>query len=658
MWVIVAVAGALLGGAAPAGAVITAPVTIDGPSSEVAEFGGVAMAQDGSGGIVWVKAVDGVPHVFAARFVGGRWSGPIRVDWDKPYPATEPRIAAGTRGELLVVWDTEIATVGGKIQYGLFSAKIERGAESFGPSLPIDPNVGRAIGVDPSVAGTLPGQAIVAYRAINYGFEGLTTIDKESPFRTAVQLRPGDIMAEFRLARWRGDRWARLGAVNRNPESSVRSPTPTNGPVVDIAEDGSAAVAWQEPDQTRTDRIWLRRVFGTTPGPVLEASPATWNGRPVTADANAVSIAVSEFAQVRVAFRMANAPNSPLSGRVLVNSLQSSDSLTAGTLTGPVVANASQASLPPGGLGPPDVAVTDGGGAEGSMRLAYMAGSQLQQVGLNDQGAIVGVKTPAGSPGEPGDRAVVAVDPKGGGVVAYQSHDPAGNEVVAVRQESSSGAAQTALVSGALAGPVEGLAIGGSGQGDALVAFRQGEPGRYEIVVDRVGSKPASFLLRSAGGWVKPRQVKLRWQPPVTGVGDLSYSVLLDGRVVRAGLGRRWFRPRPSQLGNGVIRAQVLASDRLGQQTLSKRARLMVDGQPPSVRLRVRRGRALIRIRDPDSGLKAKSTKVRFGDGKSAHGGSRFSHRYQHAGRFRILVSAEDRAGNRVLRRFKGVRVR
>src|SRR5262249_35986472 len=153
-------------GAAPARALITPPVTLDGPSPLVSEFGGVAMARDGSGGVVYVKSVEGIPHVFACRYVGGRWSGPIRVDWDKPFPGSEPRIAAGPRGDLLVVWVTPVATSHGKLQYALYSARIGPGAESFGPSLPVDPDVGQGIGVDPSIAGTLPGKAIVAYRVI------------------------------------------------------------------------------------------------------------------------------------------------------------------------------------------------------------------------------------------------------------------------------------------------------------------------------------------------------------------------------------------------------------------------------------------------------------------------------------------------------------
>ncbi len=36
----------------------------------------------------------------------GSWSAPIRVDWDQPFAASQPRIAAGPKGELLVVWVT------------------------------------------------------------------------------------------------------------------------------------------------------------------------------------------------------------------------------------------------------------------------------------------------------------------------------------------------------------------------------------------------------------------------------------------------------------------------------------------------------------------------------------------------------------------------
>jgi hypothetical protein len=86
-----------------AAAVILPASTIDGPSEEIVGFGGVAMAADDSGGVVYLKRVDGVPHVFVSRYVGGRWLAPIRVDGEQPFAASWARIGAAEGGQLLVV---------------------------------------------------------------------------------------------------------------------------------------------------------------------------------------------------------------------------------------------------------------------------------------------------------------------------------------------------------------------------------------------------------------------------------------------------------------------------------------------------------------------------------------------------------------------------
>jgi hypothetical protein len=635
--------------AAPAGALITPAVTVAGPEADILDFGGVAMAPDGTGGLVFTEAVEGVPHVFASRFVGGAWSAPIRVDWDQPFEGGQARIAAGPRGELLVVWVTQVATVKNRLRFGLFAAKLGHGASSFGPSELIDANVGEGVGVDPSLSGTRPGQAIVAYRAITFDFSGNT-------FSNAVQLRPGDVMADIRLARLRGDRWARIGAVNRNPEASMRPPSPTNGPQVATAPDGSAAVAWQEPDQTGAARIWLRRVFGTTPGPVLEASPASWQGAPVSADADAFSLGLSPLAQVGVAFHIAAGPGSALSGRLLYNSLPSTDALGAATLNGAVLADGGAA--PAGGSGPPDVSVGDEGGPEGSLRLGFLAGAEPRLMGIDSKGTLVGVPLPAGPPAQAGTQPVAAIGPEGGGLLAYASTDAAGRPAVEVRQEFASGAVQTGLVSGSGGGPVAELAIGRAGAGDALIAFRQGEPGRLQIVAERVSAPPAAFAVKAPAGWIRPRRARLRWQAAASAVGGISYAVLLDGRAVARGLRRRAFRPPPGQLGNGIRQVRVLATDALGEQLLSRPAKLRVDGQAPVVR--VKRGghrRIAIRVADPDSGMKSKATLVRFGDGERARGGGDFHHAYARPGRYTVVVRAIDRVGNRLRRRFEvGIR--
>ena len=241
------------------------------------------MASDGTGGLVYVKAVEGVPHVFACRYLTGSWSAPIRVDWDQPFAASQPQIAAGPGGELLIVWVTQVATVHGSVQVRPLFGPAGRWQLEFRPLAARRPERrGRDRG-RPLAFVHLARQGDRRHRAITFTFN-------QNTFSTAVQLRPGDVMADIRVARLNGDRWSRLGAINRNPEASMRPPSATNGPQVGTGAEGAAVVAWQEPDQTGTARIWVRRIFGTTPGPILQASPTSWEGKPVTADADALSL--------------------------------------------------------------------------------------------------------------------------------------------------------------------------------------------------------------------------------------------------------------------------------------------------------------------------------------------------------------------------------
>lgn len=637
---------AALAHAAPAGALITPPVSIDGPSSAILDFGGVAMG-GGSGGLVYLKAVEGVPHVFACRYRGGNWSAPARVDWDQPFAASQPRIAAGPRGELLVAWVTKVATVHGKVQYGLLSARIGGGGSSFGHSLLIDPNVGEGIGVAPSLAAASPGKAIVAYRVITFTFPPDT-------FSNFVQMRPGDVMADIRVARLNGDRWSRLGAMNRNPEASMRSPSGTNGPQVGIGSDGSAVVAWQEPDQSGAARIWMRRIFGTTPGPILQASPSSWEGRQVSADADAFSLAVSPYAGARTAYRIAPTAGSALAGRLLVNVLPATYATDAGTLGPPELADAGGVAPTAGGAGPPDVAIAENSSKQPLMQLAFLAGTQLRQVGLGSNGSIVELHTPAGPPAQAGVEPVVAVSPEGGGMVAYPAFGPGGNPALAVRQEFATGAAQTGLVTGSQGGPISALAIGRSGAGDGLVGFLQGEAGHFEVVAERVSAPPVAFRLQRPKGWSKPNSVKLRWRPAQSTVGGVRYSVLIDGRKIKGDLRRRRFHPPPGQLGNGVLEAQILATDGSGQQVLSSAAKLRIDGEAPRVGVRVEHGgTAVVKLTDFGSGVDTRASRIDFGDGEHAGRGSRFSHAYQRPGRYTIVVRSRDRAKNRLWRRFQ-----
>jgi hypothetical protein len=86
---------------------------IDGPSPAIVGLGGVAVALDGSGGVVYLRSDGGAPHVFLSRLSGGVWQPPLRLDTGIGAAATAARVAAARRGVLLVAW------IAGGVVYGM-----------------------------------------------------------------------------------------------------------------------------------------------------------------------------------------------------------------------------------------------------------------------------------------------------------------------------------------------------------------------------------------------------------------------------------------------------------------------------------------------------------------------------------------------------------
>jgi hypothetical protein len=254
--------------------------------------------------------------------------------------------------------------------------------------------------------------------------------------------------------------------------------------------------------------------------------------------------------------------------------------------------------------------------------------------------------------------AVSVMNPAGGGLSAWPSTEPHGEPAVALREDFPSGAVQTGLVSGGAGGPIGELAVGRSGLGDGLVAFQQGPLGNAAIVAARATAPPADLVLSTPNGWVGPARAEVSWEGARSAAGPLSYSIVLDGHPTAVPAGRLSMRLNPHGLGDGSHRVQLLALDADGQATLSAPAKLRVDGQPPEVLTRGARGeRESVVVRDRASGVVAAAVRVAFGDGHFASGRKRLTHRYRHAGVYRIVVRARDRVGNReVLRRLVSVR--
>jgi PKD domain len=619
-------------------AVILPATTIDGPNEEIVGFGGVAMAEDGTGGLVYLKRVDGVAHVFVSRYTGGHWLAPIRVDTEEPYAASWPRIGAAEGDELVVVWATPFATEKQRPVQELLGATLGPGSGRFGQAMIVDPNIQEATGTSPDLAMSSTGDADVVYRVVQEG--------------SSVQLlQRGDVAESVRVAHFDGQRWSSLGAINRDSGVGMRPPTEANAPQIAIGPTGNGVVVWQEPEIENggVARIWARRIFGQSLDYVMPVSAESYAGKPIVQDADAPTIAVSRLGQADVAYRQRVGPGSPLPGpRIFLNILPNGESANGGEFHGASIVDSGVSGGKSAEIGRPSIDIDE----KEDMRLLYDANGAPRVVEGTDRGLSGALSL--GSPFAPGAphagelSSASVMNPGGGGVSAWPSVNAQGAPAVAVREDFASGAAQTALVSGGAGGPIGELAVGRSGLGDGLVAFQQGSTGNAAIVAAQVTAPATEVEISTPKGWVKPAQAIVTWPPASSADGPLRYNVVLDGRELPTPAGAFQLRLDPRGLSSGRHQVQLLATDINGQATLSTTSTLLLDGVPPSVEITRAQGdhAVSVRVGDAYSGVDKQAVKVSFGDGHSAHGRARFSHRYGRPGVYRVVVQVRDKLGN------------
>jgi hypothetical protein len=627
-----ALVACLLGlGAQQARAVILPATTIDGPSEDITGFGGVAMAEDGTGGLVYLKRVGGVAHVFVARYEEGHWLAPIRVDTEQPFAGSWPRIGAANGGELVVVWATPFATEHERPVDELLGATLGPGSSSFGPATLIDPDIRNGTGTSPDLAMSSTGQADVVYRVVHSGLQ------------TAI-LRPGDVVEDVRVAHFNGGRWSLLGTVNRNSGLSMRPPTQANAPQIAVGPTGNGVVVWQEPDIEGVARIWARRLFGSTLDFVLPVSSASLGASPIGDDADAPSVAISRLGQAEVAYRQNVGPGSPLPGpRIFLNTLPDGESGDGSKFSGALVADSAIGGGAAASVGPPSIDIDD----KQDVRLLYDANGSPRVVEGTDRGLSGTLALGPAFVGSEQSSASV-MNPVGGGISAWPSANAAGQPAVAVREDFPGGAVQTALVGGGAGGEVGELAVGRSGLGDGLAGFRQGPFGNAAIVAAQVTAPPEQFIISTPRTWVKPSQALISWLSGVSANGPLSYRVVLDGRPVTTPPHSLSVRLSSRGLGSGTHRVQVLGTDINGQAILTPPSSLRVDGQPPTVTIsRTRRNHAVVvRVTDVGVGVEKRAVSVLFGDGARGHGRTTLRHRFARGGVYTIVAHVRDKLGN------------
>ncbi len=473
------------------------------------------MAEDGTGGVVYLKRVDGVAHVFVSRYHRRTLAGP---DASRRRTALRGQLAAYRRrrrrradrrvGDALC---DRRRTTGRRASRRRARTRRRR---RLGRRSSIDPNIQDATGTSPDLAVSSTGQADVVYRVVQPRRDGNPASASRRRDRAGSR-RP---LRRRALDRPRRDQ-PRTGALDAATHADQRAAASRSG------RPATAVVVWQEPEiERRRARSGRGACSGATLDYVLPVSAAKLQRPSVRSDADAPSVAVSTLGQAVVAYRQnvgaglaarraAHLPEHASRRRIRERRPQFLGARVADSATG-------------GWRRRHDRAAEHRHRRKQETRLLYDANGSPRIVEGNDQGVLLErrlararlrrLRTGGGQRDEPRRRRHLCVAERGCARATPLSR---------CARTSPSGAVQTALVGGGAGGEVGELSVGRSGLGDGLVAFRQGPFGNAAIVAARASAPPAQFQFSVPKGWIPPSRARVSWNPAASANGPLTYKV-------------------------------------------------------------------------------------------------------------------------------------
>jgi hypothetical protein len=623
------VGGLTLLWAAPASAqqpVSGPPTVVDGPSAAIADPSdlGLSIARDGSGGLVYLKQTSGVNHVFLSALVAGSFQAPVQVDSGLGGASSQPVIAAGNGGLLLIAFVNrgELYVVG-------------RPSQAAGLGAP----AGLAGGAsNPAISMTNFGKAYVAFTAADGGG------------------------SDVRTAYYDNGRWG-LEKPPLNARAADDAGTGAGRPDVAAAGDGVAIVVWGE-----NGHVYSRRVWATTPSVVDEQADAPPPSCTESSADDPVVAAGGDSSYAAVAFSELVTCGGHEQSRVFSNRLQASiyDGITnADGLSG----------APAEGADDPQVTATEYG--QGWVTSERTVSDNVFAQTLNQNTSPAGVaqvnSLPIAAPPYP----VPATAGLFSNLITWQqqpgSSGPTEIRVRYAPRDASLGPEM--VISSPTQGPIDagdGLAAAGDVSGEAAVAWLQGAPASSAVVVDQLYQAPGGFSPAKTFRFARTSQPSFAWTRP-RGWGPLTYSLSIDGHTVAQTAATAAAPPAP--LPDGRHSWQVLAANPAGQQSHTSSVGVFVDTVAPRARVKLR-GRARagrpLRVEVPYADLPPAGEPrldasgvarvlIRWGDGTTTRVKPRShltEHLYRRHGRFRITVLVTDRAGNvtRVIKRVKVAR--
>lgn len=612
----------LLAGLAPAaaGSGVFPGDAVVGPSGAVQTLGGVDLAPDGSGALVFTMQDGGADHVFASRLTDGAWSAPERLDGGLGAPSAQPVVAAADGGRVVV------AFVNAGNVYAVTRA--DSGAGWVRQTL-----WGSGGGSDPAVDISVNGKAYAVFTA------------------------PGAGGHDVRAAHARsGGGWTSIGApLDANAANDAGAGAARAR--VAASADGVAIAVWGE-----AGRVFARRVQGARPsvvavdalaGLALEGLPA------IAADAPVVSTQ-DDDSFTGVAFRAVFSYAGGSRSRAVFRRLRGSRFETPYAVDGGSFA-AGHASA-----APRIATVGTGQGLVVAGNEATHGTTALPLLFDVAPSTVVGMDSLVANTAAP--YAVPAAATARKMLVAWQVTPPGGLPEIHGRYRDGGDFGAETLLSRPELGPsvaAAGVFAAGDDSGNVAVAWVQEAPGQGRaIVVSTVDQPPGRFFPKRVRGFQRSDRPLLSWGSSREQWGRW-FKVLIDD-VEAGATGGRSFRPR-TPLAQGRHSWQVIALDRRGQQFAARAATVKVDSVAPFVRARLtgRRQagaqlRLAVRALDTPTGTARKAADVEtsgvgrivvdWGDGSPRERIKRGTrHTYEEPGRYRLRVYATDRAGNRTV---------
>jgi hypothetical protein len=587
---------------------------VDGPNPGILALSGLTVARDGTGGLVYLRQVAGVAHVFVSELVGGTFHGAVQVDAGLASPSSQPVIAGTNGGELLVAF----------VNRGeLYAAEKPSATGSWGAPVPISPGA-----ASPSLSMSTFGKAYLAFTGA------------------------GDGGHDVRVAYFNLGHWA-LAAAPLDVNPADDSGTGSDAPQVATAGDGTAIVAWGE-----AGHIYTRRVLRTSPSVIDQQvdPPSVGGWSEVSASDPQISTG-GDSSYAAVAFNELLAGGGMQQTRVLVNGLRASD------VDG---ARAADGLSTPGadGADQPRIAVNEYGAGFVTAEQDQSHNLFTTTLGGNENpestaqvNSLVEQDDPDAVPATAGTVSTL--------IAWQQSPGSAGPPEIRIRYASDgSTLGPEQIASSPELGSTDanlGLFAGGDLSGDAAVAWVQGSGSQTRIVAGQLFQAPGSITPATLFSYATSVHPILTWSPASERWGTPRYTLTVDGTAVATATTTTIRAPIALSQGRHVW--AVTASNLAGLSTVSRSSTVFVDSVAPQVSFKITGtrhpgSRIWITVRDTDtphgieraqaSGIA--SVKVGWGDGSKSTVKRVKSHVYSRSHTYIVKVIVTDRAGNRTVK--------